>query len=259
MIKIALERPLDASLLSVSKPKGSASPRLGEPRDPLDLFRPLAERRADKPALPTAKPKGWYLRAGKRTIDLAVVVLSAPFTLPVIGLCAAALWIESGPPFYRQDRMRADGTRYKILKLRTMVRDADAMFESLLASDPELRREWDEAQKLKNDPRITPVGRFLRTTSLDELPQLWNVLTGDMSLIGPRPVLPSQVVMYGPGPLYFGMKPGVSGLWQVSTRNDRGFAHRAEMDELYEKGICYRMDFSIFLKTLGVMLRRTGH
>jgi len=199
-----------------------------------------------------------YLRLGKRMIDIALVLLSAPLVLPVVILTALALWIESGLPFYQQKRMRADGSMYDILKLRTMVRNADAMFDDLLATDPVLKAEWDETQKLKDDPRITPVGRFLRKTSLDELPQLWNVLTGDMSLIGPRPVLPGQVAIYD-GPLYWGMRPGISGLWQVSERNDRNFDYRAEMDRVYRREVSFGADLMILVRTVGVMLRRTGY
>ena len=139
-----------------------------------------------------------------------------------------------------------------------MVMNADKMLGELLANDAELRREWDETQKLKNDPRITRVGRVLRVTSLDELPQLWNVLTGEMSLIGPRPMLPDQVAIYD-GPIYWGMRPGLSGLWQVSDRNDRNFDYRAEMDRVYRRKVSFREDVSIIFRTVGVMLKRTGY
>jgi len=200
----------------------------------------------------------WYLRNGKRVIDLMLVALAAPFVLPVILLTALALMLEGGNPFYQQDRMRADGTRYRILKLRTMVLNADKKLAALLESDPALAREWEETQKLKVDPRITPVGRLLRITSLDELPQLWNVLTGDMSLIGPRPMLPEQVAIYN-GPVYWGMRPGISGLWQVSERNDRNFDYRAEMDRIYARQITFREDLTILVRTVLVMVRRTGY
>ncbi|MCB1331108.1 MAG: sugar transferase, partial [Maritimibacter sp.] len=182
----------------------------------------------------------------------------APFVLPVVLLTALALWIEGGNPFYQQDRMRADGSRYKILKLRTMVQNADKKLAALLESDPALKREWEETQKLKCDPRITTIGRVLRVTSLDELPQLWNVLTGDMSLIGPRPMLPDQVAIYK-GPIYWGMQPGISGLWQVSERNDRNFDYRAEMDRIYRRQVTFREDLSILVRTVIVMARRTGY
>ncbi len=204
------------------------------------------------------KKSSWYQRHGKRGLDLVLVVLSAPFVLPVVLLAALALLIEGGNPFYKQDRMRVDGSRYRILKLRSMVKNADQKLAPMLAADPELAREWEETQKLKNDPRITRVGRLLRITSLDELPQLWNVLTGDMSLIGPRPMLPEQVDIYD-GPIYWGMRPGLSGLWQISERNDRAFDYRAEMDRIYARQITFREDLSIILRTVVVMVRRTGY
>lgn len=174
-----------------------------------------------------------YSIFGKRVLDVLLVLLTLPVSLPIILLCALALWVEGGNPFYRQDRLGQGGARFRILKLRTMVRDADAMLAYYLDNDPVLRAEWDETQKLKQDPRITPVGRFLRMTSLDELPQLWNVLTGEMSLVGPRPMMPVQLPLYGDPRAYFALKPGITGVWQVSERNESSFAHRAELDADY--------------------------
>ncbi len=225
--------------------------------------RPSGNRPARRPlgtARHPAEERGasWYQRRGKRALDLFLVVLAAPFVLPVVLLAALALFIEGGNPFYQQDRMRTDGSRYSILKLRSMVKNADKKLKAILAADPELAREWEETQKLKNDPRITRVGRLLRITSLDELPQLWNVLTGDMSLIGPRPMLPEQVAIYK-GPIYWGMRPGLSGLWQISERNDRAFDYRTEMDRIYARQVTLREDLSIMLRTVVVMIRRTGY
>jgi len=250
MTQVDFERPLDTALLPVPELKL----RVGRAFETPFVVKPATHPDATLPSV-----DGWYMRHGKRLIDIAAVLITAPITLPVVLIAALALWIESGLPFYRQDRMRESGSTYRILKLRTMIRNADAIFAALLAADPALKREWDETQKLKNDPRVTRVGALLRATSLDELPQLWNVLTGDMTLIGPRPVLPSQVEMYGAGQLYYGMKPGISGLWQVSARNERDFGHRAEMDELYRRRASAQTDFGIFLKTFAVMLRRTGY
>jgi lipopolysaccharide/colanic/teichoic acid biosynthesis glycosyltransferase len=173
-------------------------------------------------------------------------------------LCVVALWIEGGNPFYRQDRLGRNGKRFSILKLRTMVRDADAVLEDYLARDPEMRREWDEKQKIINDPRVTRVGGLLRATSLDELPQLWNVFTGDMSLIGPRPMMPDQLSMYGDPAHYFALRPGVTGLWQISARNGNRFSFRNEVDAEYDKTLSITGDIAIIFKTVGVMLRRTG-
>ena len=210
-----------------------------------------AEAAATKPTL--------YRNGGKRLMETVFILLSLPFFLPVVALCAIALWIEGGNPFYRQVRLGKDGQRFSILKLRTMVRDADKVLNSYLRSNPELRREWDEKQKLINDPRVTRVGAILRATSLDELPQLWNVLTGDMSLIGPRPMMPEQLPMYGNAGHYFAIRPGITGLWQVSARNENRFSFRNEVDAKYNRTLSLFSDIIIMFITVGVMLRRTGH
>lgn len=155
-------------------------------------------------------------------------------------------------------RLGKEGKRFSILKLRTMVRNADEVLEDYLASDPEMRREWDEKQKLINDPRVTRVGAALRSTSLDELPQLWNVLTGDMCLIGPRPMMPEQLDMYGNPDHYFALRPGITGLWQISARNENRFSFRNEVDAAYDQKLSLWGDIVIIFKTVGVMLRRTG-
>jgi lipopolysaccharide/colanic/teichoic acid biosynthesis glycosyltransferase len=142
--------------------------------------------------------------------------------------------------------------------MRTMVRDADAVLEEYLSRDPEMRREWDEKQKLINDPRVTRIGALLRSSSVDELPQLWNVLTGDMSLIGPRPMMPEQLPLYGNPSHYFALRPGITGLWQISARNEHRFSFRNEVDAAYNKNMSLFGEVSIIFKTIGVMLRRTG-
>ncbi len=200
-----------------------------------------------------------YRDYGKRALEILFILLSLPFVLPVVALAAMALWIEGGNPFYRQIRLGRYGARFSILKLRTMTRDADAVLETYLASDPELRREWDEKQKLRHDPRVTPIGAVLRSTSLDELPQLWNVLVGDMSLIGPRPMMPEQLPMYGNPTHYFALRPGVTGLWQISARNENRFSFRNEVDATYDQNLSVTSDIAIIFKTVGVMLRRTGY
>jgi lipopolysaccharide/colanic/teichoic acid biosynthesis glycosyltransferase len=199
-----------------------------------------------------------YRGGGKRVMESLLIILSVPFFLPLIALCIVALWVEGGNPFYRQDRLGKDGRRFSILKLRTMVRDADAVLESYLAADPQMRREWDEKQKLINDPRVTRVGKLLRSTSVDELPQLWNVLTGEMSLIGPRPMMPDQLSMYGDPTHYYALRPGITGLWQISARNENRFSFRNEVDATYNTSMSLWGDVQIIFKTVGVMLRRTG-
>ncbi|WP_299880147.1 sugar transferase [uncultured Sulfitobacter sp.] len=199
-----------------------------------------------------------YRDAGKRLMDMTLVLLSLPIALPLIGLCALALYLEGGSPFYTQDRLGRRGRRFSILKLRTMVRNADEVLENYLASDPKLRTEWDHLQKLRVDPRVTRIGRILRATSLDELPQLFNVLRGDMSIVGPRPMMPDQLPMYGDPVSYFALRPGITGLWQVSARNSNGFSHRNEVDATYNTTLSLGTDVKVLVKTVGVVLRRTG-
>lgn len=196
---------------------------------------------------------------GKRALDVALVLLSLPVTLPVIVLAAMALFIESGLPFYTQYRLGRMGRRFKILKLRTMVRDADAILEDYLERDPALRAEWERTQKLKNDPRITKVGAVLRATSLDELPQIWNVLKGDMSLVGPRPMMPDQLSKYGDPRAYFSLRPGITGMWQVTARNEKAFDERHTFDVEYYNLYDLREDLLILWRTLFVVLQRTGY
>lgn len=200
-----------------------------------------------------------YRHLVKRLIDICFVLVTLPFSITLIALCAVALWLEGGNPFYTQARLGKDGKRFRILKLRTMVRNADAVLEDYLARDPEMRREWDELQKLREDPRVTPVGAFMRKTSLDELPQLANVLFGDMSLVGPRPMMVDQLGMYGDPSAYFALKPGITGLWQVSARNSERFSYRNEIDSTYEADLTLKLDVAILFKTIGVVLRPTGH
>lgn len=209
-------------------------------------------------AIARSKNSGYAL-AGKRLLDLGLVLLALPVALPIIVLSAVMLWLESGLPFYSQDRLGQHGKRFRIYKLRTMVRDADARLQSYLDSDPELRQEWETTQKLKHDPRITRVGRFLRMTSLDELPQLWNVVTGTMSLVGPRPMLPEQLALYGEAAAYFAVKPGITGIWQVSARNESSFASRAKADVDYLRQMGVQQDLNLIWRTFGVVAKGTGY
>ncbi|GHG93675.1 hypothetical protein GCM10010961_26310 [Pseudodonghicola xiamenensis] len=199
-----------------------------------------------------------YARGDKRMLDLALILLSLPITLPIILLCAVALAVEGGQPFYWQARLGQGGRLFYMVKLRTMVRNADQLLAGHLARDPAMRAEWNANQKLRNDPRITRVGQFLRATSLDELPQLWNVVKGEMSLVGPRPMMPEQLPLYGDASSYRAVKPGITGLWQVSTRNDKAFSYRAEVDDAYYRSLSLGRDLMLMLRTVGVMARRTG-
>lgn len=204
-------------------------------------------------------PQRIYRHFGKPILDLMFLIAALPVTLPIVLLCAAALWFEGGHPFYRQARLGKDGRIFWIVKLRTMVRDADQLLEQYLNDDPALAEEWRTTQKLRNDPRVTRLGAVLRATSLDELPQLWNVLKGEMSIVGPRPMLPEQLPLYGDPEPYFALRPGLTGLWQVSVRNETEFSDRARLDAAYYADLSCRFDMALLLRTVGVVLRRTGY
>ncbi len=199
-----------------------------------------------------------YRRHVKRMLDALIVLAAAPFVLPVVLVLAFFVRRDGGPAFYTQDRVGRNGRVFRIWKLRSMVPDADRILEAYLATDPEARAEWDRMQKLKKDPRITPVGAFIRKTSLDELPQLWNVLVGDMSLVGPRPMLPDQISLY-PGRAYYSMRPGLTGFWQISSRNSSSFASRSAFDSRYNRRLSFYTDILVILATVRVVVRGTGY
>jgi exopolysaccharide production protein ExoY len=203
-------------------------------------------------------PTGLYRAAFKRIFDLAAVIISLPVILPVILCLAVLVATGGGAPFYSQQRIGRGGRVYRMWKLRSMVKDADCALEEHLASDPHARTEWNSSQKLKCDPRITRIGRLLRKSSVDELPQLWNVLWGDMSLVGPRPMMVDQQSLYS-GDAYYRLRPGITGIWQVSHRNDSTFADRARFDAEYDRALSFNTDFGLLLATVRVVLRGTGY
>lgn len=202
---------------------------------------------------------GPYQRVFKRLIDVTLVLLTVPLVLPLIGFLATVVAVlTGGKAFYTQQRVGKDGKAFRMWKLRTMIEDADAQLENYLRQNPEARIEWDNTQKLKNDPRVTPVGRLLRKTSMDELPQLFNVLNGTMSLVGPRPMMVGQEQFYH-GCGYYMQRPGITGLWQVSDRNDCEFVGRVDYDNRYNQIVSFKTDIRILFQTVGVVLRATGH
>ncbi|MTH34214.1 sugar transferase [Paracoccus limosus] len=214
-----------------------------------------------QPAETSTSPVGVssaYARFVKRPLDILIVLLASPIVLTLVGFVALLIAIQGGKPFYSQLRVGRSGRSFRLWKLRTMVVDADQRLANYLESDPAAKAEWELTQKLKQDPRITPVGRFLRKSSLDELPQLLNVLRGDMSIVGPRPMMLDQTLLY-PGADYYHLRPGVTGLWQISDRNDSTFAARASFDAEYAAHLSFKGDVSIIAKTVGVVLRCTGY
>lgn len=196
----------------------------------------------------------------KRCADLLLsVILLVPVGV-VLGLIALAIVIfDRQPIFYVQTRIGRWGLPFRCIKVRTMQTDADEHLEQILASDPAAAKEWREHQKLRNDPRVTPIGRFLRKTSLDELPQLLNVLRGEMSLVGPRPIIASEVERYGSDIAYYlSARPGVTGLWQVSGRSQTSYARRIALDREYVETQSLALDLSIIARTVRVVLTGEG-
>ncbi len=205
----------------------------------------------------TPARRGIYRTVFKRAFDLAfVAVIAVPVTI-VIALLALFIAMDGSSPFYRQERVGKDGKRFSMLKLRSMVPNADRKLEAYLRANPAARLEWNEKQKLAHDPRITPIGRIIRKTSLDELPQFFNVLVGDMSVVGPRPMMPEQTSLY-PGTAYYSMRPGITGFWQISERNECSFAERAIHDSNYDRALSLRTDVTVVLRTVAVVTAGTG-
>ncbi|MGO8847322.1 MAG: sugar transferase [Methylocella sp.] len=196
----------------------------------------------------------------KRIFDVIIASITLIVFLPLFAFVVLLLKLtDPGPVIFRHIRVGQGGRRFACFKFRSMVLDSDKVLKTLLESDPAARKEWDRTQKLANDPRITPVGKFLRQSSLDELPQLINVIRGDMSLVGPRPIVPSELTRYGDKlSLYLLARPGITGIWQVSGRNDCGYDRRIEMDANYVRNWRFSTDFVILLRTLGAVLAQRG-
>jgi Undecaprenyl-phosphate galactose phosphotransferase WbaP len=199
-------------------------------------------------------------RFTKRAIDLFIIALTFPVVPLTILLLAILVRLESpGPVFYGHRRIGRDHAKFRIWKLRTMQVNGDQLLESALAKDGALREEWLRDRKLRHDPRITRVGRFLRKTSLDELPQLWNVLRGEMSLVGPRPIVEEEIASYGQNfSLYCRVTPGLTGLWQVSGRNTVSRRDRVRLDSYYVRNWSPWLDLHILARTARVVLTGQG-
>lgn len=208
-------------------------------------------------ALASVPSRNVYRDGLKRVFDVAVVLLVSLPVLTLTMIFAALVALDGKSPFYVQKRVGRNGRAFSMVKLRSMVTDADRQLALHLESDPEARAEWDHSQKLRHDPRITRVGRLIRKTSIDEFPQFWNVLRGDMSLVGPRPMMVSQQQMY-PGTAYYALRPGVTGFWQISVRNESSFSERAKFDADYLRQLSLGTDLRVMLKTIRVVLRGTG-
>ena len=199
-------------------------------------------------------------RVPKRMLDLALTILFAPILLPLVGILALLVRLESpGAPIYGHKRIGKGNRMFTAWKLRSMVINSDEVLQRHLEQNPELREEWLQNHKLKKDPRITKVGAFLRKTSLDELPQLWNVLKGEMSLVGPRPIVAAEVPKYGRSfALYTTVPGGLTGLWQVSGRNNTTYEERVSLDTFYMRNWSVWLDLCILFRTIGTVLFRKG-
>jgi lipopolysaccharide/colanic/teichoic acid biosynthesis glycosyltransferase len=195
----------------------------------------------------------------KRVLDIAASTIFFVLTLPVMLIVAGFIRLDSpGPALYRQTRVGRGGRPFELFKLRTMRKDSDAVLAEYLLQNPEQEEEWRSYRKLKDDPRVTRLGRFLRKYSLDELPQLFNVVRGNMSLVGPRPVVFEETRSFGEhGPIVFSMRPGLTGLWAVSGRNEVSYDERAQMESRYVQDWTLLLDFQIILRTVPAVL--TGH
>ena len=195
-----------------------------------------------------------------RSIDVVLATALLIFLSPVLAVISLAiLCTESGPVLFAHKRLGRFGRTFNCLKFRSMVVDSDRRLQELLATDPSAREEWDRDHKLRNDPRVTRLGNFLRRSSLDELPQLLNVLRGDMSLVGPRPIVATEVHRYGRYiQHYYQIRPGITGLWQVSGRSDVSYRRRVAMDVIYARQKTATLNLRILLMTLPSVMKSKG-
>lgn len=257
MINVPLPLPMAVHNSETLRQSGAAVAERHLPGLQLVEPRRLEMGLPDLGLLRQPKRRGLYRNLFKRALDVAVILAAVPVVVPLIAALAVGVAREGGRPFYSQLRIGQNGKCFRMWKLRSMVSDADQRMESYLAANPAARAEWDRTQKLRLDPRITRFGHVLRRSSLDELPQLWNVFRGDMSLVGPRPMMLNQQSIY-PGQGYYALRPGVTGYWQTAGRNRTTFEARAEYDDIYERELSLDTDLRILLRTIGVVVKGTG-
>jgi exopolysaccharide production protein ExoY len=238
------------------RPRGRASGQNIRITEQIDQARPSPSARHESHH---ALPDRPIRRTLKRVLDVIGATLLGIVFLPLILAVAVLLRREGGSVIFRHRRVGRNGQAFDCLKFRSMVPDADRVLRELLEQHPELKAEWLLHHKLRHDPRITAVGRFLRRTSLDELPQLWNVIQGEMSLVGPRPVVREELLRYGRHlHRYMAAKPGVTGLWQVTGRNETDYRRRVVLDVYYVRRQSILLDLYILLKTTRVVIGGSG-
>lgn len=194
----------------------------------------------------------------KRIFDICFSLLALIIASPIFILTGLCIFITTRNPkvIFAHERIGLDCKPFRCYKFRTMHLDADERLKELLEKNPDLKREWDERRKLQNDPRITRLGKFLRKTSLDELPQFWNVLRGDLSVVGPRPVMPEEIEKHfgSRAKKIFSVRPGITGIWQTSGRSRLSYAHRVQLDEKYVDSLSLRQDLKLIIKTIPKMI-----
>lgn len=215
---------------------------------------PVARRAAGAPSSSGARA------AAKRILDVCGAISGLIVFSPLLLACALLIKVGSpGPVLYAQTRLGRKGRMFRMWKLRTMHCNADQLLEACLRSDASMRLEWTRERKLRHDPRVTWIGHFLRRFSLDELPQFWNVLTGDMSLVGPRPIQYDEMARYARRfAAYCSVRPGLTGLWQVSGRSDTTYEERITLDVIYSRTWSVEFDLMIMAQTFGVVFRGRG-
>jgi exopolysaccharide production protein ExoY len=207
---------------------------------------------------------GLYMNSFKFIQDALIATVLLVFLLPVLAIITGCIVVFGGPgsPIFRHRRIGKDGRPFACLKFRTMCTNADAVLNDRLSCDPDALAEWTATHKLRNDPRVYPFGRFLRATSLDELPQLWNVIRGDMALVGPRPVTEDEMQRWyerhGAAHAYRSVRPGITGLWQVSGRNDTTYNERLMLDCRYVDTLSLWQDVLILCRTFTAVIRGDG-
>ena len=202
---------------------------------------------------------GFYRKTGKRLLDVTLVFVALPLVVPLVVVLAIFVMLDGSNPFFGHVRIGRNGMPFKCWKLRSMVANSEAFFQAFLLENPSAKHEWEANFKLSNDPRITRIGGVLRKYSLDELPQLWNILKGEMSIVGPRPVTREELKMYGRYlPFYQALPPGLTGLWQVSGRNDVKYVDRVHLDFIYWKSHSMTLDLRIIVGTFKAVFDRTG-
>lgn len=195
----------------------------------------------------------------KLLLDVVVASCLLIVVMPVFLLAWVMVSLDGGPVLYGHTRIGRNGVPFRCLKFRSMVPNADAVLQQLLDTDADCADEWNATRKLRHDPRITTIGRFLRRTSLDEIPQLLNVIKGDMSLVGPRPVVEGELQYYGQDLCYYeAVRPGITGLWQVSGRSDTSYVERVNLDSYYVRNWSLALDFSILCRTIPAVMMQKG-